>query len=609
MYAGTAAIGLWETVEVTLTADRDYDNPYKDVEVWAMVEGPGGFSRKVWAFWDGGRSYKLRLVPMAAGDWRWTSASNQDDAGLAGHKGQFSSRDWTEADKQANPNRRGFIQPAQGNRSWQYADGTPFFLLADTWWGAGTWRYPLRGAEAVQPLSSDPKDFCFEAGIAQLKASGFNSIGIISALPNWNADGPDRLVDDAGVLLRKGKVIHDGTNMAMHSDGGHRAFAYPGRAKGMPQALPDYDRIDPAYFQDLDKKLFHLSEQGFVPYLESLRRDLSPAWHAYHDWPRSFSRYLNYLAARYGSLNFIYGLLHYDTHKDSISPELWLEAIEDWYSYYVDRQGMPFGQPTVLMGGLSTYREFGHITERPWLHAHSVGNYYKDHSMIELLEEAMRVEPPVPGYCNEPYYMGWPEVGNGVDGEVAPANSYRDNYFARAHAYGHVLSGGLAGHIVGTGSRWTTGPGEAHSEDFPPPTETLRYTFLAEQVHLLREFVFSEGLAYRNLEPASEHLSARRHPDFGPKKLEGWSHMVKTPDSTLALIYCEQQSLPQTVSGLVAGAHYEASWFDVRCGHWSPMGEGRLRTDDQGRLSLPPFPASDLPHGGDWAGKLKLATA
>ena len=41
--------------------------------------------------------------------------------------------------------------------------------------------------------------------------------------------------------------------------------------------------------------------------------------------------------------------------------------------------------------------------------------------MLENLEEAMTVEPPIPGYCNEPYYDGWPEVKiNGIDGGKPP---------------------------------------------------------------------------------------------------------------------------------------------------------------------------------------------
>ena len=43
-------------------------------------------------------------------------------------------------------------------------------------------------------------------------------------------------------------------------------------------------RIDPAYFASLDRKMRHLSEQGFVPFLETIRRDNAPSWKRYFDF-------------------------------------------------------------------------------------------------------------------------------------------------------------------------------------------------------------------------------------------------------------------------------------------------------------------------------------
>jgi len=50
------------------------------------------------------------------------------------------------------------------------------------------------------------------------------------------------------------------------------------------KGVADFDRIIPEYFQSLDKKMKYLSEQGFVPLLESVRRDNCPAWKAYFDF-------------------------------------------------------------------------------------------------------------------------------------------------------------------------------------------------------------------------------------------------------------------------------------------------------------------------------------
>ena len=61
----------WDLIEVRLEADKDYANPYTDVLCWVQWEGPG-FSKRVYGFWDGGRTFKVRLVATAPGIWTWT---------------------------------------------------------------------------------------------------------------------------------------------------------------------------------------------------------------------------------------------------------------------------------------------------------------------------------------------------------------------------------------------------------------------------------------------------------------------------------------------------------------------------------------------------------
>jgi len=61
--------------------------PKTEYTCWIELEGPG-FAKRVYGFWDGGRTFKVRFVATAPGDWRWRSASNQpDDTGLNGGTG------------------------------------------------------------------------------------------------------------------------------------------------------------------------------------------------------------------------------------------------------------------------------------------------------------------------------------------------------------------------------------------------------------------------------------------------------------------------------------------------------------------------------------------
>ena len=61
---------VWETLELSLQAEEQYTNPYKDVELWVRLTGPQDFDRRVWGFWDGDRSFKVRLTGIHPGTWR-----------------------------------------------------------------------------------------------------------------------------------------------------------------------------------------------------------------------------------------------------------------------------------------------------------------------------------------------------------------------------------------------------------------------------------------------------------------------------------------------------------------------------------------------------------
>ena len=88
-YCGLAA-HVWEKQEVTLTAAGSYKNPYTDVTVWVHLTGPG-FDKRVYGFWDGGQTFRVRVVATALGEWKWTSGSSPEDDGLSGKSGSFAA--------------------------------------------------------------------------------------------------------------------------------------------------------------------------------------------------------------------------------------------------------------------------------------------------------------------------------------------------------------------------------------------------------------------------------------------------------------------------------------------------------------------------------------
>jgi hypothetical protein len=72
----------------------------------------------------------------------------------------------------------------------------------------------------------------------------------------------------------------------MHDEQGNRPFECSPIAKDSPTSTASI----PAYFASLDRKMRHLSQEGFVPFLETIRRDNAPSWKRYFDFNVSYSR-------------------------------------------------------------------------------------------------------------------------------------------------------------------------------------------------------------------------------------------------------------------------------------------------------------------------------
>jgi len=588
--------------EIRLQASRQYTNPYVDVECWVELRGPG-FAHRVYGFWDGDDAFRVRMVATAPGRWSWRSGSNQPaDAGLNGKSSSFTARAWTEAEKLANPNRHGFLRATPNGHALQYADGTPFFLLGDTWLGAATWRLPLTDAAAERD-SAPGADVTFQQAVAYRKRQGFNSVSMIAAFPTWASDQyPATYADSSGVYYRNaweefGVTVPGGqpTAKSMHDERGYRPFEIvPGR-----QGLPDFDRVVPEFFQSLDRKMELLGAQGFVPILETVRRDVTPPWKAYFDFDRSYGRFLQYMVARYGAYNLIFSKIHFDIYLKNYSltaAEL-NEAINGHYRRYGP---MPFGQPATALIDHATDSTFGSGEVAPWITMHSTGNAPRDHGIYAAIERQFRLSPPRPTADMEPHYTGWVHPNNFVNGERPDPGSTRDNYFSRAQMYGCVLSGALAGHVHGTGAYDVTSAAEPPG---PRPYfwQALRYES-AGYMRVLGAFILSEGMRYRDLQPASDDLAPRRAAGSSEHGLDGWSFLMRSPERDLGLLYFEHGAARARSTGWTPNARYRFAWYDPRNGAWGEPVE--LTADADGAVRLPAFPDGTEIASTDWAARI-----
>ena len=252
----------WREVEIELTSERDYANPYADIEVWAEFTHTAGAQLRRPAFWDGGRTWRIRFAsPVGEGRWSWRSSCSAEDSGLAGLSGEI---DCAGAPTDHRFYRHGFWRMSPGGRSLVHADGAPALLAADTAW-ALPWRATV--------------DQC-RVYAADRHAKGFNAVLLMSVQPDMHARGPRDRTADEGFDVG----FEDLSN-------GH------------------IRQLNPAYFQYLDRLIAVLVEQEIVPVFQ-------PVFHGF-GWkglsvagpvvpPEDYARYCRYLVARYGARPAIY---------------------------------------------------------------------------------------------------------------------------------------------------------------------------------------------------------------------------------------------------------------------------------------------------------------
>lgn len=117
----TVTVERWDTHEIALEAAGSYDNPFQDVDLTATLTHPAsGRSVTVNGFYDGGNTWRLRLMPSGLGAWEYRTHSS--DAGLNNHGGALTCV------PPQKPYLRGPLQPRGFH--FFYADGSPCFPIS-----------------------------------------------------------------------------------------------------------------------------------------------------------------------------------------------------------------------------------------------------------------------------------------------------------------------------------------------------------------------------------------------------------------------------------------------------------------------------------------------
>lgn len=141
-FAGAAdTVQLYGRWEHTLTAQGELTSP-QEVVLQVRFEGPKGEGRTVDGFWDGGKRFMIRFMPLSVGTWKFETIARPKIKGLDAVSGSFQCQTGSTANVFL---KHGPIRVSKSGRYFEHADGTPFFWLADTLWNGA--------------LKSDAKDW------------------------------------------------------------------------------------------------------------------------------------------------------------------------------------------------------------------------------------------------------------------------------------------------------------------------------------------------------------------------------------------------------------------------------------------------------------------
>ena len=234
-----------------------YANPYRELTATAELSEPDGrTTRRVPLFWDGGSRWTFRFSPDKVGGWVWRVISR--DPGLDGRTGRF---------RVVPSDRPGSIRPMNGHPyHFERRDGSAFWFMGDTAWALYTDSTDERHNRAT-----------VEGYIDTRAEQGFN-------------------------------VVHS----MLLSEAGW------GHLGGPPFHAIEREEINPAYWQEVDRRIAYVNRRGLIAGLARAwgdKRRVEP--YAWRRFPpiEARKRYARFVAARFGAFD-VYFIISGEWHGE-----------------------------------------------------------------------------------------------------------------------------------------------------------------------------------------------------------------------------------------------------------------------------------------------------
>jgi len=201
-------------VEWSFVSEKEYADPFNEVEMSVVFTGPDGEKRVIPAFWASGNAWRVRYASHKVGrHYFYTVCSDESNSSLHSQEGSVEITAYSGRNLLL---RHGPLGISQNRKHLEHIDGKPFFWLGDTWWMGLTSR--LRWPEDFKLLTEDRV------------RKGFTVIQIVAGLY------PD---------------------MPPFDPRGANETGFPWEE--------NYLRINPAYFDMADRRVDWLVRNGLVP--------------------------------------------------------------------------------------------------------------------------------------------------------------------------------------------------------------------------------------------------------------------------------------------------------------------------------------------------------
>ncbi len=232
-----------QVLELSFISTKKYDNPFKAIKLDMLLTGGRDDRLVIPMFWAGGDLWKARLSSPVTGTFTYRTVCSDRDNGLHHQKGEVLVLPY----QGENPLYiHGALKIGSG-RHIVHADGTPFLWLADSWWHGMTARFRW------------PEDFC--ALTRDRVEKGFSVVQFAAGFPCDILEFDSRGANEAGFPVSR-----------------------------------NYEQLNPAYFDLVDRRIQHLVENGLVP-------NVLGTWGYYLPWfgIENMQLYWRYIIARYGA--------------------------------------------------------------------------------------------------------------------------------------------------------------------------------------------------------------------------------------------------------------------------------------------------------------------